>query len=82
MEIQVTKKVIIPATEKVEIVEEYTECDKCRQRITDNKWYGSPFYGEIKLSTGHKTIELCKECTEKLVVLLIANDYRLVETDF
>jgi len=74
MEVQVTKK--------VEIVEEYTECDKRRERILDNKWNGSPFYGEIKLPTGHKTIELCRECTKKLVVLLISNNYRLVETAF
>lgn len=82
MQIQITEKIIIPEKELVRIKEEYTECDKCRTRIPDTSYNGSPFYGEIKLPTGHKTIELCKECTKKLVVLLIANDYRLVETDF
>lgn len=82
MQIKITEKIIIPEKELVRIKEEYIECDKCRNRIPDTSYDGSPFYGKIKLPTGHKTIELCRKCTEKLVVLLISNDYCLVETDF
>lgn len=82
MDIKVTRKVIIPEKVTEEIVKEYIECDKCRKIIEDSIWNGSPFYGEIKLSTGHKTIELCKKCTKELEVLLVSNNYRLVEVDF
>ena len=62
-------------TEEVEIVKSsYTQCDKCKAKMTD-----FPGQCQLKLSEGLYKMELCKKCTKDLADFFTDNGYRLVD---
>lgn len=69
------------------ITEDYSECDKCGEKIRTNCY--DAFDCEITIQTGdvypesrdilERTVDLCKKCSEDLFVLLENNGYRINE---
>lgn len=78
---------------EVEVVKEnYLECDKCRNKIKTKPFDG--FSCELSVVTGdvypegnyteEKTLDLCQECSDDLLILLQSSGYRIntIENDY
>ena len=84
----VKKKIVTKAVE--EIVERYSLCDKCDEKIIATAY--ETFSCELQHKTGEsfpeggsgssQDLELCKKCAPELIELLKKNGYRIIDSEW
>lgn len=87
MKVEKTEKRIV---EQEIVIESYTVCDRCNEKIVKNGF--DQFHCRIEYKTGFQypeggngdisTVDLCQDCADDLITLLKENGYRINENEW